>query len=180
MSMLNDCSKYNIHDDYYTDPRSWDMIEPLIKKKGYKTIYEACMLNSTLSKSPDYWKKKGYNVIFNYNWDFLDHNEPKENYDIIITNPPFQTELKKSILIKLIKLDKPFCLIMNNLNVFTRYFNEMFKNKEKDLEIIYPQGKILFEKMEIKNGKKELIKTKPPSFYCVFVCYKMNLNIKLL
>jgi len=170
-------SVYTKHDDYYTAPSSWNMIEPYIKAKGFKRVYEACMLNSTLSKSPQYWKDKGYEVIFNHNWNFLEHEEPKENYDCIITNPPFDLDIKLPILKKLVQLDKPFCIIMNVCNVFAKYFNDLFKDKQEHLEFIYPRGKILFEKMV--NGKMEG-KIKQPSFYCVFVCYKMDLGIKML
>ena len=173
-------SVYEIHDDYYTAVKSWDMIEPYIKKKGFKKIYEACMLNANLSKSPEYWKGKGYEVIYNLNWNFLEHEEPKENYDCIISNPPFDLKIKLPILKKLLDLDKPFCIVMNVCNVFANYFNDLFKEKEKDLEIIFPRGKISFEKMEIKEGKKQLVKTKASPFYSVFVCYKMNLNVKML
>ena len=180
MSMFKDCPHFEKHDDYYTASASWDMIEPYIKAKGFKRVYEACMLNSTLSKSPQYWKDKGYEVIYNYEWNFLEHEEPKENYDCIITNPPFNLEIKLPILKKLIEIDKPFCLIMNVCNVFAKYFNDLFKEKQEHLEIIFPRGKILFEKMEWKEGKQQLIKTKAPAFYCVFVCYKMDLGIKML
>ena len=179
--MCKDSPHFAKYDDYYTTELTWSYIMPYVKAKNYKTIYEACMLNSNLSKSPEYWQKSGFNVIYNTKWDFLKHNEPKENYDIIITNPPFDLKYKLPILKKLVELDKPFIIILNVMNVFAKYFQDIFKDKENDLEIIYPNNRLHYGKLIInENGEKSLEEKKNTSFYSVFIAYKVNLNIKML
>lgn len=173
--MLNDCPHYDIHDDYYTPDAVWDMIQPYVPT-GVR-IYEPCMLNATLSTSPDYWKNKGHEVIYDTNHDFLnDEDVDKDLYDIIITNPPFDKTKKIPILKKLISLDKPFLIIMNGMNIHTKYFYDIFKDKQEDLEIIHPKTKLYFH----KNVNGELITKKNTAFYSVFVSYKMGLGITLL
>ena len=91
---------------------------------------------------------------------------------MIITNPPFETTIKKQILKKLVEIDKPFILVMNSLNTFSKYMREIFKDNFNELQIITPSNKIQFNRLE---GDK-LIKTKKCSFYCIYLCYKMNLK----
>ena len=164
MANLKDCPKFAVHDDYYTPKSAWERINHLIPKN--KVVWEACMLNSELSKSPEYLKELGNDVTYNTSWDIL-----KENHgDIIITNPPFETKKKIAILKRLVELDKPFIIVLNSMNTFSNYFREILDTNH--LQIITPKGKINFDKLE--NGK--LIPTKGCSFYCVYVAYKMNLR----
>ena len=171
MANLKDSHHFSKYNDYYTPDWVWDKIEPVVKQNGFKTIYEGCLLGSYKSNSPHYWKKKGYNVKYNFEWDFLTDNLLPDEYDCIITNPPFETDIKKKILWKLVELDKPFILIMNVLNVFSNYFYDIFKDKK--IDILYPRGKLHFQKL-LENG--ELEEKDKTSFYSVFVCYKINTN----
>ena len=164
MANLKDSPKFKVHNDYYTPKIAWEKINHLIPKD--KVIWEACMLNSHLSKSAEYLTELGNNVIHDTSWDIL-----KENHgDLIITNPPFETKIKQSILKRLVELDKPFIIIMNSMNTFANYFTEILDKKY--IQIITPKGKINFDKME----NDTLTKTKNCSFYCVYVAYKMNLK----
>lgn len=168
--MMNDNHKFKVDDEYYTRKEMWKNITHLIPKDT--VIYEACLLNSP-SKSIQYWNELGYNnVIGNTNWNCL--NYYPINYDMIITNPPFETNIKKKILEHFVRLDKPFILVMNVMNTYSKYFRDIFGDNLKHLQIITPLGKIKFEKWN--SEKKEMEKCKDPSFYCVYVCYKMNLN----
>jgi len=164
MANLKDSPMFKIHNDYYTPKSAWEKINHLIPKD--KLIWEACMLNSNLSKSSEYLTELGNEVIYNTSWDILEENRG----DIIVTNPPFETKLKQKILKRLVELDKPFIIIMNSMNTFANYFTEILDKKY--IQIITPRAKINFDKME--NNK--LIKTKNCSFYCVYVAYKMNLK----
>ena len=166
--MLKDCPNFKVHDDYYTSKKAWENINHLIPKD--KIIWEACMLNSHKSKSPEYLTDLGNEVVYDTTYDIL--KDQPENYDMIITNPPFDTNIKKQIFKRLVELDKPFIIIINTMNTFTKYIRDIFKGNLNDLQIITPDTKILFNKLE--NG--ELIKTKPPSFYCIYLCYKMKLT----
>ena len=163
-------SKWN---DYYTPKYAWEWINHLIPKD--KIIWEACMLKSEKSKSPQYLIELGNKVIFDCNMDCI-INQPDINYDLIITNIPFETEIKKKILKRFVEIDKPFIIIMNSMNTFSKYMREIFKDKLNELQIITPQGHIHFHKL-LENGDLEY---KPStSFYCIYLCYKMNITESL-
>ena len=165
MANFQDSSKWNIHDDYYTKKETFKMIVELIPKN--KILYEFCLLNSN-EQSKKYLQELGYKVIGNRTIDFLKDNKQEKDCDILVSNIPFSTELKIKILKKLVLLDKPFVIIMNTLNLFSKYFKEIFKNKE--IYFIYPSKKIHYDKYE--NGKL-LPPQNKTSFYSVFVCYKV-------
>ncbi len=168
MSNFKDSPSFKVHNDYYTPKSAWESINHLIPKD--KIIWEACMLNSTKSKSPEYLRELGHEVVYDTSWDML-QNQP-ESFDMIITNPPFETKLKKTILEKLVELDKPFILTMNACNMFSKYMRQIFGENIKHLQIITPSTKIQYDKYE----NHEFVKTKNCSFYSVFVCYKLDLK----
>ena len=170
MANLKDCTKWNIHDDFYTRKKTWEQITSFIDKN--KIIYEFCLLNSN-EQSKKYLQELGYKVLGNNTIDFLKKNKEEEEADILVSNIPFSSELKIKILKKLVELDKPFIIIMNSLNLFTKYFKEIFK--EKDIYFIYPSTKIHYDKYE--NGKLQPTKNNT-SFYSIYVTYKViNKNV---
>jgi len=171
MANLKDSPIFQKYDDYYTPKSAWEKINHLIPKD--KIIWEACMLNSFLSQSPKYLSDLGNNIIYSHDYDIL-VDSPETEYDMIITNPPFTTDIKIKILKKLKEIDKPFIIILNSMNLFTNYLREIFQGKMHELQIITPSKKIHFDKLV--NG--ELIETKNCSFYCIYLCYKMNLQNK--
>ena len=173
MANLVDSNKFSTFDDYYTTKSTWEQIQHLIPKD--KIIWEAFCLNSKLSKSINNLKELGFNVVGNTDLDFF-NTETRPDYDIIISNPPFDGKIKIPILKRLVEDDKPFILIMNSMNIYSNYFNEIFADNKKDLQLIIPRGKIYFEKLE---GDITILK-KNTYFYCVYVCYKMDIpNEKL-
>lgn len=167
--MCNDCPKFDAtKNDYYTQKQMWENISHLIPKD--KVIYECCLLNSK-SRSKEYLEELGYSVVGDKSWDCL--NFYPINYDIILTNPPFENKIKKQILTHLVKLDKPFIIVLNSMNVYSKYFRDIFGDNIKYLQMIIPQGKIKFEEC---NEEGRLVKCpKDPAFYCCYVAYKMYL-----
>lgn len=165
MANLKDSSVWNVHDDYYTRKISWEQVSHIIPKD--KTLFEFCLLNSN-EQSKTFLTELGYNVIGNRTIDFLKENKEEEECDILVSNIPFSGDIKKKILKKLVRLDKPFVIIMNSLNIFTKYFKETFEGKE--LFFVFPTKKLHYDKYE----KGELQPTKNnTSFYSVYVCYKV-------
>lgn len=165
MANLKDCAKFNIHDDFFTRKKSWEQITPYLDKE--KVIYEFCLLNSN-EQSKTYLQELGYKVIGNKEIDFLKKNEEEDKCDILVSNIPFSNEIKKKILKKLVELDKPFIIIMNSMNLFTKYFKEITEGKE--IYFIYPSTKLHYDKF--KDG--ELVESKNnTSFYSIYVCYKV-------
>lgn len=171
MSMCNNSPIFNPDkNDYYTTKQMWSNISHLIPKD--KIIWECCMLNSK-SKSIEYFKELGFNCVGDTSMDCL--TTTPENFDMIITNPPFETKIKKKILQKFIELDKPFIIVLNSMNYYTKYFRELFKENIKYLQVIIPEGKITFEEFCEKENKIKVCPSSP-SFYCGYLCYKMNLS----
>jgi len=168
MANLKDCPKFANHDDYYTNKSAWETINHLIPKD--KIVWESCMLGSVLSRSPHYLTELGNQVVYDTKMDML-RQQPAE-WDMIVTNIPFDKKIKLPILKRMTELDKPFVIILNSMNTFTNYLREIFAGKMQHLQIVTPRGKVKFHKCV--GG--EIKKTGDPSFYCVYLCYKMNLS----
>ena len=170
MALLNNSPYFNPNkNDYYTKKKYWENILHLIPKD--KIIFEAFMLNSE-SKSIEYLNELGFNnVVGNNKLNFLTDKLPE--FDIIISNPPFETKIKKQILEKLVLLDKPFIIVINVMNIFSKYYRDIFKDKFKYLQVIVPHSKIKFE--EYNKEKEELVDCNDPAFYNCYLSYKMNI-----
>ena len=96
-------------------------VEPLVKYiPKEKVIW--CPFDKEWSAYYQTFRQKGYSVIRSHiddGKDFFEY-EP-ENYDIIISNPPFS--IKDDIIKRLYELEKPFAILlpMNSLQGTTRY-----------------------------------------------------------
>lgn len=146
------------HDDYMTPKSAWENIKQYIPKD--KEIWEPWYGDG---KSGLYLKELGFNVI----------HEPIDFFEndfgtIIIGNPPWSQI--KSILKRLLLLDKPFIIILPCSKINTSYFREW---KDKKIQIIIPPKRIHFEK-QIK-GKVPDGWRSSSNFDCFYYCYKMNL-----
>ena len=164
MSNFTDSHNFKTHDDYYTRSNAWELIKNIIPKD--KVIWEACMLGATQSKSPHYLTEMGFEVVYDTTWDIFTENRG----DIIVTNIPFETNLKQMILKRLVELDKPFIIIMNSLNIFSKYFPAILDPKY--IQLIIPSKKLNYDKLEndvLTDGKGCC------SFYSIFIAYKMNI-----
>lgn len=102
-----------LSDEYYTPDYA---VQPLIKhlqsfSKG-KKITVWCPFDTEQSQFVKVLKNAGFNVIYSHidfgeNFFFF---EPKEDYDIIISNPPFSA--KDKILQRLNELQKPYAILL--------------------------------------------------------------------
>ena len=157
---MNFSNKYfKKNDQYFTSKDIWELIVPFISKND--VIWEP--FYSKHSKSPDYLRELGYDVI-SEDIDFYKYNLG----NIIISNPPF-SDLKK-IMIRLYEINKPFILIVPISKICCKYM-KVFKNK---IQIIIPSKRINFIKCN-ENG--DIIEQKNTSnFDSIFICYKMKLS----
>ena len=153
-----------IHDDYYTKKETWNMIKDYIPKD--KVIWEACLLN-TNEQSKKYLQELGFNVVGDNTIDMLTHDMG----DVIVTNVPFETNIKTKILNRISKLDKPFCIILNSSHIHTKYFKNAFKDKH--LNYIIPSSKIHYDKY---NGTEYICSEKKTPWYTIFVTYNLIEN----
>lgn len=177
MSNFKDSPYFNIHNDYYTPKSAWKNIQHLIPKD--KIIYEAFMLNSN-EQSKKYLQELGYNVVGDKTIDFLTNDLDKDSYDIVVSNPPFErirsfkkrkTNLKYMCIQKLLDNDKPFIILINSMNLCSKWFSELFK--DKDIKIIYPKKKINYDKYESGGINKIETKKNNCSFISVYISYKV-------
>ena len=179
MANLADSPHFSKHDDYYTPKSAWEQIAPVIAtvENVNGPVWEACMLGATQSQSPSYLREiigDPELVVADTEMDML--TQQPEEFGSIITNPPFSTELKKQVLTRLHELDKPFIIIMNSMNLFTKYLREIFGDDMKHLQVITPDKKINYDKLD--NGI--LTPTKNCSFYSIYLCYKLDLPQQML
>ena len=109
-------------------------------------------------------KELGYKFIHSHisiGKDFYDY-EPREHYDLILSNPPFKN--KVNLLIRLKELNKPFALIFGtqcfNSGGFTRLLNTI-----PNLEMVFMVRRLKFHK-GIENEKKD----KAGNFHSIWLC----------
>lgn len=120
-------------DEYYTPKYIVEILLPYIRKKEFKTIW--CPCDKEQSEYVQVFRKEGFNVIHSHiddGQDFLEY-EPMEDYDAIITNPPFS--IKNKIFERCIELDKPFCLLMSATSIQSASFVKVI-SKAKDFNVM--------------------------------------------
>lgn len=154
------------NDEYFTPRHEWRNIQKYIPKN--KKIWEPftnVQLPNSLNSSK-YLKEMGFDVIVRpYNPKTGCNDFFKSNHgDIVVSNPPFS--LKKEVLQRLKRMNKPFILILPLATMNTGYFREMFMN-DKNLGIIVPKKRIDFEN-----------KLNPHSacFECLYYCWKVGVS----
>ena len=109
-------------------------------------------------------------VIFshiNNGQDFYNY-EPKEKWDIIISNPPFSN--KRKIFERALSFNKPFALIMTNTWLNDSAPKQLFK--EKDLQLL------MFEQRIKYNDNNKI--TFSSSYYCFNFLPKQIIMERLL
>lgn len=152
-SWLNKKSFSN-NDELYT-PKI--LVEPIIKYlKPKSTIW--CPFDTETSEFVITLKEKGFNVIYSHiilNQDFFEY-EPKQEYDYIISNPPFTKKLK--VLERLYQIGKPFAMILPLTMLNYQEVGNFFLDKE--LQLLIVDKKVSF------NGNTA-------SFNNSYFCYKI-------
>jgi hypothetical protein len=122
-------NQFNIKDEYYTPPI---LVEPIIQyAKG--TIW--CPFDTEDSEFVIQLKKNGNKVIHSHIWedkDFFEY-EP-EQYDMIISNPPFSRKLE--VLERLYMLNKPFAMVLGLPILNYQEIGNFFLDKELQLLIV--------------------------------------------
>ena len=114
MSIMS-VSKDGNGDEYYTPDYVVEILLPYLKKSNYKTIW--CPFDKDWSEYVKVFEREGFNVIHSHidnGQDFLEYT-PEEDYDIIISNPPFS--IKQQVFEKLVALQKPFAILMSATSV---------------------------------------------------------------
>ena len=150
------------HDDYMTPKSAWDDIKDYIPKD--KVIWEAFYGNGESGK---HLEALGFEVIHK-DVDFFENDLG----EIVVSNPPFSKS--KEVLERLVKIDKPFMLIMPSSKINTQYCRKLFSKSDSPIQIIIPRKRIHFEKLV--DGKKPEGWRDACNFDCFYYCYKMGLS----
>lgn len=153
MSNWLNINSFNEKDEYYT-PKI--LVEPILKYvKPNSVIW--CPFDTKDSEFVILLKEAGHKVIYSHIWlgqDFFEY-EP-ENYDYIISNPPFTRKLE--VLDRLYKLNKPFAMILGLPILNYQEVGGFFLDKE--LQLLIVDKKVSF------NGNTA-------SFNNSYFCHKM-------
>ena len=154
MSNWLNTNSFNEKDEYYT-PRI--LVKPILQfVKPNSTVW--CPFDTKDSEFVIALKESGHNVIYSHIWlgqDFFQY-EPKEQYDCIISNPPFTRKLE--VFDRLYKLGKPFAMICGLPILNYQEVGEFFLDKELQLLIV---------------DKKVSFDGNTASFNNSYFCYKM-------
>lgn len=135
-----DYSKNCPNDEYYTPNVAVEMIIPFIPEH-IRTIWECTAIKE--SRIVEVLRSNGYKVISSHidaGSDFLTY-EPVEDYDIIITNPPYSK--KDEFLRRAYELKKPFMFLLpiTALEGMTRH--RLFK--ENGIQLVIPDCRFKFK-----------------------------------
>ena len=193
---FNPGNSFAVHNDYYTPFYAWDNLSKiLVKHKKRKSdgnpkpklrVWEPFMLNSN-GQSKQYLEQLGFEVLGDTQHDFFDLStrpDPSE-YDIAISNPPFERvrsfrnrhkNLKYRCIQGLLDIGKPFVIIINSLNVCSRWFAELIRSHEQHIRFIYPTKKINFDKYKQGGQEKIHVESNSASFLSIYMCYKVLEN----
>ena len=163
--MNRDTKLANFNDMYTPDYAIDYIIEYLPKDKVY---WECCYWLWHLAKSME---KRWYSVVWSSDIDCL-VSEPKEWYDIIITNPPFRWN--KKFIKRAIELWKPFIFLIRLEHLWWADAMDVFN--DDDIQILIPRKRINYITPKIMRWEKTWWAT----FHSIFVFYKMNLPKKLI
>lgn len=134
-------------DDIYTPEYA---IKPLLEYIPTNiTIWECCDFGG--SKITEVFLKHGCKVISTDKEENFFEYKPKEDFDMIITNPPYS--LKDDFLRKCYKWDKPFCLLLPITALEGKARGEMFR--KHGIEVLVLDSRVQFMENMIKEYNKK-------------------------
>ena len=130
-------------DEYYTPRILVDVILPYIPQKSIVW----CPFDTKNSEFVLALQERGTPVIFGHiatGQDFFDPLEEPEEYDVIVSNPPFS--LKMEVLKRLYELDRPFAMLLPlpilNYHVTGDFFLQEGKD---DLQLLIVNKKVSYD-----------------------------------
>ncbi len=145
---------WNEKDEYYSPSILTDAIIPYLKcnpntfdiPSNLITIW--CPFDTENSEFVLGLRGAGFKVIHSHIWegqDFFNY-EPEEDYDYIVSNPPFTKKLE--VFERLFKLGKPFAMVMGlpilNYQAVGSFFIEQQK-KGNNLQLLIVDKKVSFD-----------------------------------
>lgn len=131
-------SMRNANDERYTPPILVEPIVPFVQK--HWTVW--CPFDTDDSEFAIQLRRNGNQVIATHIWNGQDFFAYKpENYDCIISNPPFSRKLE--VLARCYELDKPFAMLLNLECLNYQEVGTFFLNRP--LQLLIPDKKVSFD-----------------------------------
>ena len=109
----------------------------------YKDITVWCPFDKEYSEYVLFFKELGCNVIYShidYGQDFFTY-EPKEDYDIIISNPPFSRKL--DVFKRCNELGKPWVMLTNVMSLNYMEIGNYFA--DNPVQMLIPDKRVSFD-----------------------------------
>lgn len=148
---------WNERDEYYTPPI---LVNALVEEYVDSDLTVWCPFDTKNSEFVLQLQDNGNDVIYSHlihGKDFFEY-EPEEEYDAIISNPPFTK--KMDVLERLFDIDKPFAMALGmpilNYQSIGKFFYDQ-QEKGNDLELLIVDKKVSFD------GNTSMFNT---SFFC--------------
>ena len=148
-------------DEYYTPDYVVEILIPFLRKTDIKKIW--CPADKDSSEYVKVLTKAGYEVIYTHideGKDILTY-VPDEDYDAIITNPPFS--IKNKVFDRVIELGKPFAILMSATSIQSASFVQAL-SKCRDIKFI------IFDKRISYSGDRPPF----PSWYFTYGILEKN------
>lgn len=146
-----------INNEYYTPDYA---VTPLLEfLEVFKNPVIWCPFDKSESEFVKVFSKNGYEVIYSHvdtGKDFFMYQP--ENFDLIISNPPFQD--KRKTFNRLLSFDKPFAMLMTLTWLNDATPKRIFRNH--DLQLL-----MFEERIKYKNAVDDKI-----NFSSAYYCYK--------
>jgi len=153
--------KLHNFNEMFTPPEALDYIEKFLPKD--KVYWEACYGQGHMAKE---LIKRGFKVVGKNTIDCL-IEEPKDNWDIWITNPPFNGN--KKFIKRAIELGKPFIFLIRLEHLGG--VEAMRLLKDLDFKIIIPEKRINYITPKMMAGEK----VGGSLFHSIFLTYGIDL-----
>ena len=147
-------------DEYYTPEEAVIPLLKYLKFNKYKSIW--CPFDTEDSEFVKIFKKEGYNVIFthiNNGQDFFTYEPLKEDYDVIISNPPFSK--KDEVLKRLSELHKDYAILMPLPSL---------QGQKRFPYLKTCQALIFNKRINFWKDKEHTIRDKGVAFASIYIC----------
>lgn len=143
---------FNYQDEYYTPSLLVNMLVPYLRKWGNDFVEKE-------GREPIFWlpfdgegskyyqilKEEGFKVVRSHideGKDFFEYQP--EQFDIIVSNPPFSCKLEVFERI-IFDLKKPFVLLMNMMAINYQQIGNLFQFVSPKIQFIIPDKKVSFD-----------------------------------